>query len=96
MKKEIVIVTCDCCGKELNISNWKETINSLTVKLSQSSCNPLNKYDSRNHQNCEVELQDICSSCIRKLSNGITNILGDITKEIDWHDRHNKNPSGHA
>lgn len=72
---------CDFCGKEITKNNWETSCNALYIKLAQSSMNPLEKYDKGSFQTATLEYKDICLTCIRKLSNGITKILDECKGE---------------
>ena len=72
--------TCDFCG--LKIDGWEHEAGFLSIKHSQSSCNPLEIYDNGHYQTCEIKFMDVCFNCSRKLSNGLVALLKSVRTKL--------------
>lgn len=68
---------CDCCKKEMS-DHWEETCNYIKLESSQSCKHPLkevfNNADNT-YQKVNVELKEVCSSCIRRINEGMAELF---------------------
>ncbi len=61
---------CDICKKEL--SGW-EDMGDLKIRVTQSCGNDLArlKFSNGNYQGAEIKVDELCFSCVRKISTAL-------------------------